>query len=63
MYIPRENNVCYDLYNIDVFDNLLMNVAKYVEQKVIRSTVKATNTVNPMYRALKNKQYIHSDFR
>lgn len=28
VYIPHENNICYDRYNIDVFDNLLMNVAK-----------------------------------
>lgn len=35
VYIPHENNVYYDLYNIDVFDNLLMDVAKYVEQSMV----------------------------
>lgn len=32
VFILRENNVYYNLYNNDVFDNLLMDVGKYVEQ-------------------------------
>lgn len=32
VFIPRENNVYYNLYNNDVFDNLLMDIGKYVEQ-------------------------------
>lgn len=35
VYIPHENNIYYDRYNIYVFDNLLMNVAKYVEQGMV----------------------------
>lgn len=35
VYIPHANNVYYNLYNIDVFDNLLMDVAKYVEQGMV----------------------------
>lgn len=35
MYTPHENNVYYDLYNIDVFDNSLMDIAKYVEQGLV----------------------------
>lgn len=34
VFIPRENNVYYNLYNNDVFDNLLMDVGKYVEQGI-----------------------------
>lgn len=35
VYIPHEKNVYYILSNIDVFDNLLMDVAKNVKQGMV----------------------------